>query len=52
MTDAQAKVYVEMEERPQGRIAWVRMDNQRRLNAGSSPLVAQLKAAFESLAGE
>ncbi|NQV61464.1 MAG: enoyl-CoA hydratase/isomerase family protein [Alphaproteobacteria bacterium] len=50
MTDAQAKVHVEIEERPQGRIAWVRMDNQRRLNAGSSSLVAQLKAAFEGLA--
>ncbi|MDA1100053.1 MAG: enoyl-CoA hydratase-related protein [Proteobacteria bacterium] len=50
MTNAQAMVHVELEERSQGRIAWVRMDNQRRLNAGSSPLVAQLKAAFEDLA--
>ena len=52
MTDAQATVEVEIEERPRGRIAWVRMDNQRRLNAGSSPLVARLKAAFEGLAGD
>jgi enoyl-CoA hydratase/carnithine racemase len=28
------------------------MDNQRRLNAGSSPLVADLKAAFEDLAND
>ena len=52
MTDAQAKVDVEVQERPQGRVAWVRMDHQRRLNAGSPALVAQLKAAFEGLAGD
>ena len=52
MADAEAKVHVEIEERAQGRIAWVRMDNQRRLNAGSLALVARLKAAFEDLAGD
>ncbi len=50
MADARPTVRVEIEERAPGRVAWVRMDNQRRLNAGSMPLVADLKAAFESLA--
>ena len=50
MTDVKPTVHVEIQERTVGRIAWVRMDNPRRLNAGSMPLVADLKAAFESLA--
>jgi len=43
-------VDVQLEDRDGGRIAWVRMDNQARLNAGSLELTAQLKAAFEELA--
>jgi enoyl-CoA hydratase/carnithine racemase len=50
MTDVKPTVHVEIQERTAGHIAWVRMDNQRRLNAGSMPLVADLKAAFENLA--
>jgi len=52
MTEAQEKVDVGIEARAQGRIAWVRMDNQRRLNAGSSHLVAQLQVVFENLADD
>jgi len=43
MTDAKPTVQVEIQERTSGRVAWVRMDNQRRLNAGSMPLVADLR---------
>ena len=52
MTEAQEKVDVGIEARTQGRIAWVRMDNQRCLNAGSSHLVAQLQVVFENLADD
>ena len=45
-------VDVQLDDRGTGRIAWVRMDNQRRLNAGSLELVDQLKTAFEKLAGD
>ncbi len=50
MADVEAKVDVTIEERPEGRIAWVRMDNQRRLNAGSLALTVHLREAFDSLA--
>ncbi|MBT5193023.1 MAG: enoyl-CoA hydratase [Rhodospirillaceae bacterium] len=43
-------VDVKIEDRDAGRVAWVRMDNQRRLNAGSIELVDKLKAAVEKLA--
>jgi enoyl-CoA hydratase/carnithine racemase len=45
-------VEVQLEDRATGRVAWVRMDNQSRLNAGSLELVEQLKTAFETLAGD
>ncbi len=45
-------VDVQLDDRGTGRIAWVRMDNQSRLNAGSLELVDQLKTAFEKLAGD
>ena len=45
-------VEVQLEDRATGRVAWVRMDNQSRLNAGSLKLVEQLKTAFETLAGD
>ena len=47
-----ARVEIELEDRAAGRIAWVTMDNQRYLNAGSSELVDRLKAAFEELAAD
>ncbi|MBT3332757.1 MAG: enoyl-CoA hydratase [Rhodospirillaceae bacterium] len=54
MTDGQPTVHVEIEERSargvRGRVAWVRMDNPRKLNAGSAPLVAKLISSFENLA--
>ncbi len=47
-----ANVEVRLEDRATGRVAWVAMDNQRRLNAGSSVLVDRLKVAFEELAAD
>jgi enoyl-CoA hydratase/carnithine racemase len=47
-----ANVEVQLEDRAAGRIAWVTMDNQRRLNAGSSELIDRLQAAFEELAAD
>ena len=46
------KVDVQIDDRAAGRVAWVEMDNQARLNAGSMELVGQLKAAFENLAAD
>ena len=42
-----AKVNLKLDERGSGRIAWVTMDNERRLNAGSLELIEQLKAVFD-----
>ena len=43
------KVDLQLDDREGGRVAWVTMDNERRLNAGSLELVEQLKVAFDSL---
>lgn len=43
------KVDLQLEERKGGRVAWVTMDNEKRLNAGSLELVEQLKIVFDSL---
>ena len=45
-------VEVELRSHPQGRVAWVRMANPGRLNAGSPALVAALTARFQDLAGD
>ena len=42
-----AKVNLKLDDRSCGRIAWVTMDNERRLNAGSLELVGQLMAVFD-----
>lgn len=45
-------VTVDVDERPQGRVARVTMENPGRLNAGSPALIAALTAAFKDLAGD
>ena len=43
------KVDLKLDDRSRGRVAWVTMDNERRLNAGSSKLVEQLQVVFDTL---
>jgi enoyl-CoA hydratase/carnithine racemase len=49
---AQATVYVELDERSAGLVATVTVDNRKRLNCLSTPLILDLAAAFASLAKE
>ena len=46
------KVNVQLDDCEGGCVAWVTMDNERRLNAGSLELVEELKAVFDSLASD
>jgi len=50
MTTDQGTVHVEIEERAEGRVARVAMDNPGRLNAGSPALIESLRQAFDRLA--
>ena len=52
MTEVQdeGRVDVEIDVRDEGQVAWVRMANPRRLNAGSPALVASLTKALTGLA--
>ena len=43
------KVDLKLDDRSSGRVAWVTMDNEIRLNAGSSKLVEQLLVVFDAL---
>lgn len=43
-------VEVEVKSYPQGHVAWLRMNNSRRLNAGSPALIADLRHKCEDLA--
>jgi enoyl-CoA hydratase/carnithine racemase len=52
VSEHQAKVHVAIETRPQGRIAWLEMDNPGRLNAGSLELVEDMIAKFGELAAD
>lgn len=45
-------VEVELKSYPEGRVAWLRLSNPRRLNAGSPALVADLKHRCEALHAE
>lgn len=45
----EAAVHVKSEERPFGRVAFVTVDNQRRLNCLASPTITALRQAFEKL---
>jgi enoyl-CoA hydratase len=47
-----AAVHVKQEERPAGPVAVVTVDNRRRLNCLSTPLILDLAAAFTGLAKE
>jgi enoyl-CoA hydratase/carnithine racemase len=49
---ADTTVHVQIEDRAQGRVARVAVDNQRRLNCLSSPLIVELAAAFGMLAAD
>jgi enoyl-CoA hydratase/carnithine racemase len=49
---AEPGVHVEIAERGGGRLARVRVDNQHRLNALSTPLIVRLAEVFAKLAGE
>lgn len=47
-----ASVQVEIEDRAQGRVARVVIDNRRRLNCLSTPLIVDLAGAFSKLAAD
>jgi enoyl-CoA hydratase len=49
---AEAAVHVQRDERAAGLVAVVTVDNRRRLNCLSTPLILDLAAAFAGLAGE
>ncbi len=49
---ADATVQVEIDERSNGRVARVTIDNQRRLNCLSTPLILELSGAFSKLADD
>jgi len=49
---ADAAVHVEIAERREGAVALVTVDNQRRLNCLSTPLILELSAAFAKLGGD
>jgi enoyl-CoA hydratase len=49
---ADAAVGVRLDERPSGPVAFVTVNNQRRLNCLSTPLILELSAAFARLAKE
>ena len=49
---ADATVQVEIDERSDGRVARVTIDNQRRLNCLSTPLILELSRAFTRLADD
>jgi len=49
---ADAAVSVEINERSHGRVARVTIDNKRRLNCLSTPLILELSSAFSRLAGD
>ena len=49
---ADATVQVEINERSGGRVARVTIDNRRRLNCLSTPLIVELRGAFEKLADD
>ena len=49
---ADATVHVEINERSGGRVARVVIDNQRRLNCLSTPLILELSGAFEKLSDD
>jgi len=46
---ADAAVHVQIAERGEGPVALVTVDNQRRLNCLSTPLILELRAAFDKL---
>jgi enoyl-CoA hydratase/carnithine racemase len=48
----EAGVHVEIAERAEGRIARVTVDNRRRLNALSTPLIVRLREVFETLGAD
>ena len=47
-----AAVLVKLEDRPSGRIGRVTVDNARKLNCLSTPLIVQLTQAFVKLADD
>jgi len=49
---ADATVHVEIKERSNGRVARVAIDNQRRLNCLSTPLILQLSETFKKLSDD
>ena len=49
---ADATVHVEIDERSGGRVARVTIDNRRRLNCLSTPLILELRGAFEKLSDD
>jgi enoyl-CoA hydratase/carnithine racemase len=49
---SQAAVHIEIAERVGGRIARVTLDNARRLNCLSTPLIVQMRNVFADLAGD
>lgn len=49
---ADATVQVEINERSGGRVARVTIDNRRRLNCLSTPLIVELRGAFEKLSDD
>jgi enoyl-CoA hydratase len=49
---ADATVQVEINERSGGRVARVTIDNQRRLNCLSTPLIVELRGAFKKLSDD
>jgi enoyl-CoA hydratase len=51
-TSDQQKVDVRLDERPQGRVATVTIDNARRLNAMNGALMSALAETMEKLAGD
>ena len=50
MQQDDGRVELELQDRDEGQVAWVRMANPRRLNAGSPALIAALRQTFEDLA--
>ena len=46
---ADATVQVKIDERSGGRVARVTIDNRRRLNCLSTPLIVELRGAFAKL---
>src|SRR5262249_25567194 len=49
---SEAGVEVKLEDRPRGRTAVVTIDNQRRLNCLSTPIIVRLAAVLSDLAAE